>query len=252
MAAKINRLWRFIITAFGFILFGLIGFLINLLLIPIAYREQSLNKRKCIRRFVTSTWRCFCYYLTITGCVKAEFHGFDRLGQKGQLLLANHPSLLDVVFILSRVNEANCIVKADLLKNPSMANQIRACGYLLNEENIDFVEKLNTVLQEECLLIFPEGTRTAWDNKISFHRGAVSIGLRSAKVIIPIIVRMTPPNFKKGQPWYQIPIKMPIYQFIVGEDIYPQDWLTEKPLPIAARQLNDFLQQYFNERTKNE
>lgn len=253
MVAQINRLWRLLATGFGFLLFGIVGFCFNLGLTPWARRKNvGLAQQKRIRRFVTASWRYFSYYLVLSGIVKVEFQGFERLGRAGQLILANHPSLLDVVFILSRLPEANCIVKADLLNNPAMANQIRACGFVPNEESLEFVDKVHDILQKECLLIFPEGTRTGWDGKIAFHRGAVSIGLRSAAVITPIIVKMSPPNWKKAQPWYHIPLRRPRYQFIVGEDINPQDWLAEKPLPIAARRLNDFLQNYFNERTAHE
>ncbi|MDO4998392.1 MAG: 1-acyl-sn-glycerol-3-phosphate acyltransferase, partial [Neisseria sp.] len=56
--------------------------------------------------------------------------------------------------------------------------------------------------------------------------------------------------FKKGQPWYRIPETKVHYEITVGDDILPQQWLAEKPLPIAARRLNDYLQQYFMERTK--
>ena len=60
---------------------------------------------------------------------------------------------------------------------------------------------------------------------------------------------MNPPNFKKGQSWYKIPPHTVHYEIIVGEDINPQDWLVEKPLPIAARRLNAYLQNYFTRET---
>ncbi|MDO5356720.1 MAG: lysophospholipid acyltransferase family protein [Conchiformibius sp.] len=246
---SLNRLWRLLATAGGFVLFGVFGVLFKVLLLPFLYGSGSLKRQKQARRLVTASWRVFARYLTACGIVRVRFHGFERLGRPGQLILANHPSLLDVVFILGRVPEANCIVKTALLNNPAMNSQIRACGYVPNREDLDFVEKIHQVLQEECLLVFPEGTRTGWDGKVAFHRGAVSMGLRSAAVITPVRVKMRPPNYKKGQPWYKIPVQRPEYDFIVGEDIDPQSWLAEKPLPIAARHLNDYLQNYFNEGT---
>ena len=81
--------------------------------------------------------------------------------------------------------------------------------------------------------------------------GAVpgSLGLRSAEVITPVAIKMNPLNFKKGQPWYKIPPHIIHYEITVGEDINPQDWLAEKPLPIAARRLNTYLQDYFMRET---
>lgn len=251
LSARLNRLWRLLATGLGFVFFGVFGVLLQIVLLPwLLRRSPDLAQQKQARRLVTRTWLWFSYYLMRSGILSAEFEGFDRLGRPGQLILANHPSLLDVVFLLGRVPEANCIVKADLQRNPAMAGQIRACGYLPNQEDLDFIDAVHEVLQQQCLLVFPEGTRTGWDGVVKFHRGAVSIGLRSAQVITPVVIKMQPPNFKKGQPWYKIPLQKPAYRFIVGDDINPQDWLNKHPLPIAARRLNDHLQQYFNERSQ--
>lgn len=243
---SLNQIWRLFATALGFVIFGVFGVLFKIILLP--YFSGSLKTQIRARRLVTKSWFWFTQYLTFMGIVEAHFHGFDKLGRQGQLMLANHPSLLDVVFILSRVPEANCVVKADLLHNPAMNSQIRACGYVLNQENLDFIDEITHILQNQSLLIFPEGTRTDWDGNIKFHRGAVSLGLRGAKIITPIVVNMSPPNYKKGQKWYHIPREKPVYHFMVGDDIDPQKWLAEKPLPIAARRLNDELQDYFNQQ----
>ena len=86
---------------------------------------------------------------------------------------------------------------------------------------------------------------------VKLNRGAVSIGLRSAKVITPVVIRMLPLNLKKGQPWYQIPKTRIQYELIVGEDIDPQDWLQTQSLPMASRRLTKYLEDYFNLHTKD-
>lgn len=249
----INRLWRFVATAIGFVIFGIFGLLFKIILLPYAIKPTThdVSRQLQARRAVGRIWAVFVAYLRITGVVSVRFHGFERLGRDGQLILVNHPSLLDVVFILSKVPSVNCIVKKDLLNNPAMNSSILACGFLPNDESLALVEAAGDVLQEgQSLLIFPEGTRTPWNGDIRFNRGAVSIGLRSAKVITPVVIRMNPPNFKKNQPWYQIPKEKVHYDFYVGDDIDPQTWLKEKPLPIAARLLNQHLQDYFQRESK--
>ncbi len=246
----LNQYWRLLATALGFAIFGIFGVLFKIILLPYQ-NAQTLTDHLHARQWVTTSWRWFTLYLVRMGIVEVHFHGFERLGKTGQLILANHPSLLDVVFILGRLPQANCVVKSDLQHNPAMNSQIRACGYIPNQEDLDFLETIDNVLKQECLLIFPEGTRTGWDGHIRFHRGAVSIGLRSAKIITPIVIKMTPPNFKKGQAWYRIPLNKPVYHLTVGEDIDPKMWLAEKPLPIASRRLNDYLQHYFNKESQS-
>lgn len=250
-----NWLWRWCATAIGFLLFGIFGIVFKILLLPYILpntRKKSASHLKA-RRLVGGIWAGFIHYLRFTGVISVRYQGFERLGRPGQLIMVNHPSLLDVVFMLAKVPKLNCIVKKDLLSNPIMKSPILACGFLPNDESLQIIEDADAVLKGgQSLLIFPEGTRTGWDNKICFNRGAVSIGLRSATVITPVVIVMNPPALKKNQPWYQIPKQKIQYDFYVGNDIDPQDWLQSKPLPIAARQLNQQLQEYFQQECKRE
>lgn len=252
MGKKLDWLRRFIATAFGFLFWGVAGTLFQLYLYPYArnHKQNSLETQLKIRRLVGKIWAYFTRYLVVAGVLEVKYQGFERLGRPGQLVLVNHPSLLDVVLILGKVPTLNCIVKKELLDNPTMRNQILACGFLPNTESLELLEECDEVLKEQALLLFPEGTRTGWDGEVKLNRGAVSIGLRSAKVITPITIKMKPLNFKKGQPWYQLPEKRIQYELIVGEDIDPQTWLAEKPLPLASRRLTQYLQDYFNSQTK--
>ena len=69
----------------------------------------------------------------------------------------------------------NCIVKNDLLHNPVMKNSILACGFLPNDESLQVIEDADAILRSgQSMLIFPEGTRTGWDNKICFNRGQIA------------------------------------------------------------------------------
>lgn len=253
MAQKLDWLRRFFATLFGFVLFGVVGVLFKIVLYPYTKNaaQNDLPTQLKARRLVSAIWRFFVRYLICSGVLQVRYQGFERLGREGQLVLANHPSLLDVVLIFSQESRFNCIVKQDLLKNPAMTSPILACGFLPNTESEELLEQSHQVLQQQPLLLFPEGTRTGWDGVVKLHRGAVSIGLRSAKVITPLVIKMQPLNFKKGQPWYKIPSQRICYELIVGEDIDPQQWLAEKPLPIASRRLNTYLEDYFNSHTSH-
>nr|WP_211251083.1 lysophospholipid acyltransferase family protein [Stenoxybacter acetivorans] len=243
---------RLFATLFAFVLFGAAGLLFKLILLPYTLISTAGNVPRQLRarRLVAGIWRLFVVYLVKSGILSYELHGAERLGRPGQLLLANHPSLLDVVFLLSFVPQTNCVVKRDLLRNLVMTSPIRACGFVVNDESEALLSQIHAILQGgQCLLIFPEGTRTNWDGVVRFHRGAVSLGLRSARIITPIVIKQNPPSLKKGQPWYRIPRIQMHYEFRVGEDIDPQAWLAEKPLPIASRRLNQYLEDYFNKET---
>ena len=67
-----------------------------------------------------------------------------------------------------------------------MKSQIIASGYIPNDESMEMLEEIDAVFKSgQSMLIFPEGTRTGWDGQVKMHRGAVSLGLRSASVITP-------------------------------------------------------------------
>ena len=249
---RLDRLRRFFATMLGFILFGVAGVLFKIALLPYTLKSTrgDVPRQLAARRMIGRVWRFFVGYLQWSGVLSVTFRGAEKLGRGGQLILANHPSLLDVVLLVSHAPASNVLVKKDLVRNPSMSSQIRAAGYIPNDESMEMLEEIEAVFQSgQSLLIFPEGTRTGWDGQVKMHRGAVSIGLRSAKVITPVVIKMNPPNFKKGQPWYKIPPRKIHYEITVGDDIRPEDWLAEKPLPIAARRLNEYLQDYFTRKT---
>ncbi|ROV56752.1 lysophospholipid acyltransferase family protein [Neisseria chenwenguii] len=252
MKAKLDYLRRFLATLLGFVLFGVAGVLFKLALLPYTLKSTKgdLPRQLKARRMVGRVWKVFVRYLEWSDVLKVEFDGLEKLGRPAQLVLPNHPSLLDVVLLISHCPDLNCVVKKDLVHNPAMQSQILATGYIPNDESMEMLDEISEVFQSgQSLLIFPEGTRTGWDGQVKLHRGAVSIGLRSAAVITPVYIKMDPPNFKKGQPWYQIPPKRIHYRITVGDDILPQDWLADKPLPIAARRLNEHLQNDFIRKT---
>lgn len=241
--------YRLLAVLSGFVLFGVIGLLYHVLLLPFMPRHgiQPPHAQRRSRALVSFSWWVLIRYLSMIGVLSYRFEGLERLGRPGQLILANHPSLLDVVFLIAHVQTLNCVVKHDLLRRPTMKRPILCSGYILNDDSEQVLVAADKVLKEgQSLLVFPEGTRTGHDGVIRLNRGAVSIGLRSARVITPVVIRVHPPVLKKGQPWYQAARQRIRYEFVVGEDIDPASWLAEKPLPIASRRLNHHLQDYFS------
>ena len=197
---RLDRLRRFFATMLGFILFGVAGVLFKIALLPYTLKSTrgDVPRQLAARRMIGRVWRFFVGYLQWSGVLSVTFHGAEKLGRGGQLILANHPSLLDVVLLVSHAPDPNVLVKKDLVRNPSMSSQIRAAGYIPNDESMEMLDEIEAVFQSgQSLLIFPEGTRTGWDGQVKMHRGAVSIGLRSANVITPVVIKMNPPNFKK-------------------------------------------------------
>ena len=149
---------RFFATLFGFILFGVAGVLFKIALLPYTLKSTKgdIKRQLEARRMIGKVWRFFVGYLQWSGVLSVRFNGLEKLGRPGQLILANHPSLLDVVLLISHYSEPNVLVKKDLLHNPSMKSQIIASGYIPNDESMEMLEEIDAVFKSgQSLLDFP-------------------------------------------------------------------------------------------------
>jgi len=241
-------LWRLLATAMSFALFGLGGLLLWALVFPLQrlLAGDAQTRQRRARLTVHHSFRLFILFMRKTGVLTLDFQGAQQLGKHGQMIIANHPSLLDVVLLIGYVKDANCIVRHGLSQNIFTRGPIAACGYITNDESADMLEKAAAVLRRgQTLIVFPEGTRTPKDTNPCFHRGACAIALRGAQCITPVLIHMQPRSLAKGEPWYHVPPRRMHYRFTVLQTITLDDWRQKHPLPIASRKLNAYLEDSF-------
>lgn len=234
-------------TGFCFLIFGVFGSLLGILVVPLLLivPGRAATRRARVRRMLRVAFRTFAGLMHHSGAVSYSVAGVERLGRPGQLIIANHPSLIDVVLLIAHVPGAGCVVKRAAWRNPSMVLVVSAAGYVPNAPTDRMIERAASLLATgESLIMFPEGTRTVPDHERHFHRGAASVALRSARVVTPVFIRVEPPALMKGAPWYRIPVPRAHYALWVGEDIDLAPFQGQ-PLPIASRALNDcFIRTY--------
>ncbi|WP_177330545.1 lysophospholipid acyltransferase family protein [Pseudomonas sp. TTU2014-080ASC] len=240
--------WRLIATALSFSLFGIGGVILRVLVFPLLrlLPGDAVAHRTRSRAVVSATFYYFVRFMYRTGVLTYEVEGIERLGQPGQMVIANHPSLIDVVVLIAFIRDANCIVKQSLWHNPFMRGPIRAAQYISNSGSLDMLEEAAGALREgQTLIVFPEGTRTTPGEFREFHRGAAAIALRGARVVTPVVIDVTPTTLTKAEPWYSIPSRRFHFRLRVGEDIAPAAFNAAGPAPVASRKLNQFLHQHF-------
>ncbi|HBQ7841332.1 TPA: 1-acyl-sn-glycerol-3-phosphate acyltransferase, partial [Klebsiella aerogenes] len=133
---RFNRLWRAAMTGFCFALFGLGGLLLSLIwfnLLLIVVRDNT-RRRRLARRSISASFRVFLNVVKAVGVLDYQIKGREILRQeRGCLVVANHPSLIDYVMLASVMPETDCLVKSALLKNPFVSGVIRAADYLIND-----------------------------------------------------------------------------------------------------------------------
>ena len=239
--------WRLLATGASFVLFGIGGLLLRVLILPLlgCLPGDASTKRRRARAAISRAFWLHVQFMYRTRVLDFVIEGAERLGRPGQLVVANHPTLIDVVFLISQIRDANCVVKQGLFDNPCMRGPVHAAQYIGNDGSMGMLERAADVLREgQCLIVFPEGTRTVPGQPPRFHRGAASIALRGARVVTPVFIHADPPTLTKGAPWYRIPHRRFRAQLRVGADIDPACF-RDAPLPIASRQLNDHLHHLF-------
>ncbi|WP_295802376.1 1-acyl-sn-glycerol-3-phosphate acyltransferase [uncultured Microbulbifer sp.] len=246
-----DRYWlRLLATACAFSLFGLGGLVLRFVLFPplkLVYRDPQVRQRKA-RDMIQNAFRTFIGFMHVTGIYTYRIDGEEQLRKPGQLVLANHPSLIDVVFLISRIPNANCIVKASLFRNPFMRGAVTTAGYIPNDDPEKIIAMAAASLERgESVVLFPEGTRTVPGKALRLQRGAAYMALRAKVAPTLVTIRCNPPMLMKNVPWYSIPASRPHFEFSVaaGKQLIPVAELQETPL--AARKITNQLKSYFTE-----
>jgi 1-acyl-sn-glycerol-3-phosphate acyltransferase len=174
-----------------------------------------------------------------------KLDGIEKLEREGLLVLANHPTLIDTVFIMAFIPNADCIVKSRLLTNPVMRGFILHTGYITNDQGGNLIEAANASLKSGAsLVIFPEGTRTTPGKALKFQRGAANIALRCGVDITPIVIACDPPTLSKNHKWHDIPARPIVISFSIKDDL-PIAPFQDLPTTLGARRLNDHLEAFF-------
>ena len=159
---------------------------------------------------------------------------------KGCILIANHPTLLDYVFIASELPEVDCLVKAQLTQNFFLKGVVKAADYLLNNASEEILKDCHERLNKgHNILIFPEGTRTVPGMELKLKRGVAHIALRCNAPIKIIGVKCTERWLDKASEWYQIPRARPSIKLVNAGELKPEDFIspTEEGYSLASRRL---------------
>ena len=132
MFSSIVRCWRVFGTGLSFVAVGIGGvFVFPVLNIVIRSRQQRTVIARHLIRF---TFRCIVGLMRVMGVFRYEISGLERLERHGLLILANHPTLIDIVFLMAFVKRADCIVKSRLWRNPFTHATVRAAAYVRNDD----------------------------------------------------------------------------------------------------------------------
>ncbi len=252
MLRRLNYYWRLVATGFCFACFGLGGLMMAVLVFPLVrlFVRNTESRQAVARKIIHWGFRVFVGLMQLTGVLKVNLHGLKEVASRdGQLVIANHPSLIDVVVLISVFPELDCIVKSSMWKNFFLGGVVSSAGYIRNDDPQSLLDGCVDILERgNSLLIFPEGTRTTPGEQLKFKRGAATMALRAQQNLTPVTISLTPSSLTKSEKWYQIPKEGQVSMTLqVGEAIDVQPFLQESEgnLSLATRRLSRFLENYF-------
>lgn len=244
---RLERLARLAATALCFALFGLGCLLIRCFAVPVlvvAVRQRSQRSRR-VRALIRFMFRGFVGVLCGLRVMTLEIRGAERLERRGLLILANHPTLIDVVILMSLVREADCVVKAGLRAHPFMRGPLLAAGFVCNDSGPGVVQDcIDAVRNGSNMIIFPEGSRTVPGEPLVLQRGAANVAVRGNIDVTPVVIECSAVFLPKGRPWYRIPAERPHIRLTVQDDIAVAPFTGIEPA-LGARRLTHFLQDHF-------
>lgn len=244
-----NYYWRLVMTALCFSLFSIGGLLLSLIWfnLLLLIQRDGLRRRQIARRSIAWSFRCFLRFCRFVGVYDYQMLGAEALRQdRGCLIVANHPSLIDYVMIASLLPEMDCLVKADLQHNIFFRGVIKSADYLINSEAETLLpDSQQRLARGDTILIFPEGTRTRYGQPLQLQRGAANIAVRAGCDLRVIHITCTQRMLDKQSRWYQIPLVKPVFTLRVQSRIASHAFheADEDAQPLAARRLTRYLQQ---------
>ncbi|MBW2385591.1 MAG: 1-acyl-sn-glycerol-3-phosphate acyltransferase [Deltaproteobacteria bacterium] len=249
---SMGRAWRVVATAISFATAGLISLFLALVIFPLVRLTRGTGEQREIRSQYAMHWALRFYIAVVIGLgvMRLRVHGAEKLREPGTLVVANHPTLIDALILMSFMPQADCVVKASHYDNFWLGGAVKGAGYVPNRSGPQLVEECAERLRRgRSVLIFPEGTRSPKNELGHFARGAAHIALHAGSDPVPVTIECEPATLYHGVAWWDVPER----RFTVTLTVDP-------PLPIdevvslrtsrprAARAITAKLRDHFERR----
>lgn len=254
-----DYIWRLFATNLAFLIFGVGALILSLLGFPSIHlfavltgKDREWAYKRC-QVTIHYSFRLFVAVVVFLGLFTYEVTGADKLkGVSSTLIVANHPTLLDVVFILSMVPMSLCVVKLAAWSNPFLMGIMRGAGYIPSDDPFKLIEDCVSGLESgNNLVIFPEATRSVRGQPMKLKRGAASVVSKFQKPFIPIKITCDPPTLSKEDKWYLPAPSKAHYKFTILDKYDPRPEIVDiEQLSLSNRQVNRIFERLFSAKVQ--
>ncbi|MED5618418.1 lysophospholipid acyltransferase family protein [Ideonella sp. BN130291] len=159
-----------------------------------------------------------------TGMLKIDSSALDALrNERGIIVVANHPSMLDALILVARLPRSACIMKAELMRNVFLGAGARLAGYIRNDSARGMIRlAVEDLKHGGQLVIFPEGTRTTQQPVNPFRPGVTLIAKLANAPIQTVFIDTDSPYLGKGWPIWRLPPLPIVFKVRLGQRFAPQ------------------------------
>jgi 1-acyl-sn-glycerol-3-phosphate acyltransferase len=223
-AAPVVRFLKAIGSAAVFLPFWIGAPILGWVVFPIldlAWRRRSREERMARYQRIASRGFAFLEHMMRLFRLH-DFHpGRSRIvpPEGPFVLVANHPTLIDVVALTAVLPKLCCIAKPMMTRNPLTGRLVRYLGYI--EAAPAGSPMAGAAVIQTCVdrleagfpvLIFPEGTRSPAGAIGPMTRGAFEIAARADVPVFPVFIHCTPRVLGRGQAWHEMPRQRPHFE----------------------------------------
>ncbi len=252
MSRTLRRWLKILVSGALFALLAVGGALASFLVLPFLAlrRGDPAAAQARSARMISRFFRGFVLGLEGSGILRVEAEdlpGMEALG--GSLVLADHPSYLDIVILIALLPGAICVVKEGVWRNPFFGPLVRSAGFIPNIDPERTLASGQAALAAgKTLIIFPDGTRTLPGQRRRFHRGSAHLALASGAPIFAFHITADPPLLAKGHRWYHIPAETVVFRIRSARALpRPEGLPAGDPLGRRSRRLTQALEGLFQQ-----
>lgn len=196
---------------------GVVTFIVGTLItIPFAIIIREHHK---VFHFSARMWSKL---LMIASGVRVRATGIGNVPKDGGLIFAsNHQGAFDILILLAHLPRPfRFVAKSELFRIPFLGWYMSLAGYVPIERDVSasahrtIGNAVDLLIKGDCILIFPEGTRSKTGELGPFKRGSLMAAFQSGASVVPVaisgsygmmpkrtfVINRVPVSIKFGQP----------------------------------------------------
>ncbi|SEA06719.1 1-acyl-sn-glycerol-3-phosphate acyltransferases [Variovorax sp. YR216] len=227
-------------------LLGVISLVWNLIAMLLYPLLPAGAGRTVGRSVIAHAYRAFWASASLCGMMRIDASCLDTLrNERGLIIVANHPTMLDALLLVARLPRSACIMKADLMRNVFLGAGARLARYIRNDSARTMVKlAVEDLRSGGQLVIFPEGTRTVTPPLNAFRPGVTLIAKLAQSPIQTVFIDTDSPYLAKGWPLWRVPPLPIVFRLRLGQRFAPS-----QDSDALLKQLEQYFRQSMEQRT---